>query len=124
MVVGALELREEIAERLFEFVLAVGADDKRSVHCLAKTLDRIGRARAKHFCVRFHGQELGQGEVLLVKAEPADGLSQVTILNLVLGMTRQLHGRRPAFFDAEFRQKGAPAWLEDAPQLCDESEGT
>ena len=58
VIVGALILREQIAERRFSFVLAIGTDDKRFVHGLAEPLNRIGRAGAQHLCIRLHRQEL------------------------------------------------------------------
>ncbi len=124
MIVRALELGVQIAERLLELVLRVRPDDKRSVHDLTKPLNRIGGSGAKHLRVRFNGQELRERQVLLLKSQPANGLPQVAVLNLILGMSRKFHGRRPALFDAEFRQERAPAWFEHTPQLRDESKRT
>src|SRR6185503_2379265 len=63
-------------------------------------------------------------QILLLKTEPADGLPEVAILNFVLSMTRQLHRRRPALFDAEFGQKGSSTRFEHAPQFSDKSKRT
>ena len=117
MVVAAMQAVGAHPRGPLQFFLGVGAHDKRLVHGLAEPLDGVGGAGAEDFRVRLQGQELGKRKIPLLKSQPADRLAQVAILHFVFGVARQFDRRRPAFFDAEFRQKGMSAWLQNPPQL-------
>ncbi len=43
-------------------------------------------------------------------------------MRFVLGVPRQLHGRRPALLDAELHEEGVPARLEHAPDLAEKAQ--
>src|SRR5688572_6331613 len=100
-----MEFWKHVAQRLLQLLLRVGAHDERLVHGLAEPLNGIDRTGAQYLHVRFDGEELGQREIALLKAQPASRLAQVAVLNLVLRVARQLDWRRPAFFDPEFSKK-------------------
>src|SRR5262245_39137512 len=121
MIVCALELGQEIAKRLFEFILCIGSNHERFIHGLAEPLDRIGGSGAEHLCVGFHCEKLRQREILFLKTQPADRLPQMAILDFIFSVAGQFDRCRPALFDPKFREEYLPSRLEHPPQLCDES---
>ena len=71
MIVPALKLRKDVAQRLLQFLFRVGVDDEGLVYRLAEPLNGVSRAGAEDFGVWFDREKLGQREIALLKTQPA-----------------------------------------------------